>query len=82
MNAGRCMVSSFGENTWTLFAAVYYLGKFLELQKDLDKLFNEAYMYVCTCGKDATMLKKALFSTSEESSALFSSCSESGYAEK
>jgi len=77
VNALRCMVNSFGANTWTLLAAFYEIGSFIGQKEMLDTYLNLGYGYVCTCLADAVGIKSTM-GASEESSAIFSSCSESG----
>jgi hypothetical protein len=71
------MVNSFGANTWTLLAAFYEIGSFVGQKELLDTNLNLGYGYVCTCLADAVGIKSTM-GASEESSAIFSSCSESG----
>lgn len=50
---------------------------YFEATEDIRPLLNEGYQYVCTCLIDANGLKNVLGAT-QESSSIFSSCSESG----
>jgi len=81
INAVRCMFNSFGSNVWTLLAGTYMMIVMLGLEGDVKPFINEGYEYVCTCTYDATQLAKYM-GASEESSDVFTSCSESGSNKK
>ena len=53
---------------------------FLEMQAEVKPYADEAYGYICTCLIDANGIKNML-GADEESSQMFSSCSESAAKE-
>lgn len=81
VNAIRCMLNSFGTNTWSLLAAGYQIGVFLDMKEDLEGFLDMAYEYVCTCLVDAQGLQESM-GQSPESIEAFSTCSEGGSNEK
>lgn len=81
INSGRCMMNSFGGNTWTLFAGTYQLIVLIGVESQVKPYINQGYEYVCTCTYDATQLAKYM-GASEKSSDVFSSCSETGSNQK
>jgi len=81
INALRCMMNSFGGNTWTLLAGTYMFLVLCGIENDVKYYINQGYEYVCTCTYDATQLAKYM-GASEQSSDVFSSCSETGSNKK
>lgn len=75
------MFNSVGANTWTWLAGTYQFFKLCGIEYDIREYCNQGYEYVCTCTYDATQLAKYM-GASEESSDVFSSCSESGSNKK
>jgi len=81
VNALRCMLNSFGTNTWSLLAAGYQIGTYLGMKTELEGYLDMGYEYVCTCLVDAQGLQESM-GQSPESIEAFSTCSEGGSNEK
>lgn len=77
VNSLRCMLNSWTTNSWMFYAGIWQILLYAEVTQDFVADWNEAYQYVCTCLVDARGLKSMLGAT-EQSSSIFSSCSESG----
>jgi transcriptional/translational regulatory protein YebC/TACO1 len=77
INALRCMINNFGSNTWNLIAAAYHAADAFGMGEMLRGYLDMGYEYVCTCTIDAAGLAE-MMGASQGSSAIFSSCSESG----
>lgn len=71
------MLNNLGTNTWNLLAAAYHGGVAFGMKDMMDEYLDLGYGYICTCTYDAAGLASML-GASEESNAIFNSCSESG----
>ena len=50
INAARCILANFGENTWNLVAAGYWFANaFVDAEVVINPILESLYASVCTC---------------------------------
>ena len=60
LNAGVCMISNLGNNTWTLIAAAYWTLATFKMEGLLTKYLNMGVEHLCTCKNDIDGMLKLL----------------------
>lgn len=71
------MIVNFGDNTWNLFASIYWLiNSMVDPKEWLDPALTALYEHICTCQEDAFQTSLYLGAEAKPGDML-SSCSES-----